>query len=32
MLTRLTPANDARPHLSRRVPSLLLAGLTLAGE
>lgn len=32
MLTRLTPANDARPHLSRRVPSLLIEGLTLAGE
>lgn len=32
MLTRITPANDARPHLSHVVPSLLLEGLTLAGE
>ena len=32
MLRRLTPANDARDHLSRRVPSLLVEGLTLAGE
>jgi PmbA protein len=32
MLLRLTPANDARPHLSTRVPSLLVEGLTLAGE
>ena len=32
MLRRIIPANDARPHLSRRVPSLLVEGLTLAGE
>ncbi len=32
MLRRITPANDARPWLSRRVPSLLVEGLTLAGE
>ncbi len=32
MLMRIAPANDARPHLSRVVPSLLVEGLTLAGE
>ncbi|PTN03307.1 PmbA protein [Rhodovulum imhoffii] len=32
MLRSLHPANDARPHLSRRVPSLLVEGLTLAGD
>lgn len=32
MLRRITPANDARGHLSRVVPSLLVEGLTLAGE
>ncbi|MCL7466463.1 TldD/PmbA family protein [Phaeovulum sp. NW3] len=32
MLLRLTPANDARPHLSHLVPSLLVEGLTLAGQ
>ncbi|MDO9526011.1 MAG: TldD/PmbA family protein [Gemmobacter sp.] len=32
MLLRITPANDAREHLSTRVPSLLVEGLTLAGE
>ncbi len=32
MLTRIIPANDARPHLSSVVPSLLVEGLTLAGE
>ncbi|MFV2002736.1 MAG: metallopeptidase TldD-related protein, partial [Paracoccaceae bacterium] len=32
MLKTITPANDARAHLSRRVPSLLVQGLTLAGE
>lgn len=32
MLRRIVPANDARPHLSRQVPSLLVEGLTLAGE
>ena len=32
MLMRLTPANDARPHLSHRIPSLLVEGLTLAGQ
>lgn len=31
MLMRLTPANDARRHLSTVVPSLLVEGLTLAG-
>jgi PmbA protein len=31
MLLRITPANDARAHLSTRVPSLLVQGLTLAG-
>jgi PmbA protein len=31
MLLRITPANDARAHLSTRVPSLLVEGLTLAG-
>ena len=31
MLKTVTPANDARPHLSRVVPSLLVQGLTLAG-
>jgi PmbA protein len=32
MLTRITPADDARPWLSRVVPSLLVEGLTLAGD
>ncbi|MGX0904033.1 PmbA protein [Roseovarius sp. MBR-79] len=32
MLRRIIPANDARPHLSRVVPSLLVEGLMLAGE
>lgn len=31
MLMTLRPANDARPYLSRVVPSLLVEGLTLAG-
>ncbi len=31
MLLRITPANDARAHLSVVVPSLLVEGLTLAG-
>lgn len=31
MLLRIVPANDARPHLSTRVPSILIDGLTLAG-
>ena len=31
MLRTIVPANDARTHLSRVVPSLLLEGLTLAG-
>ncbi len=31
MLLRITPANDARGHLSHVVPSLLVEGLTLAG-
>jgi PmbA protein len=32
MLLTMIPANDARLHLSRAVPSLLVEGLTLAGE
>ncbi|MCL3881405.1 TldD/PmbA family protein [Marivita sp. GX14005] len=32
MLRTAIPANDARPWLSRVVPSLLVEGLTLAGE
>jgi PmbA protein len=32
MLKTLVAANDARTHLSRVVPSLLVEGLTLAGE
>lgn len=32
MLMNMTPANDAQMHLSRVVPSLLVEGLTLAGE
>ena len=32
MLRALVPSNDARPWLSRVVPSLLVEGLTLAGE
>ncbi|MFD2173059.1 TldD/PmbA family protein [Rhodobacter lacus] len=31
MLRRITPANDARAHLSHVVPSLRIEGLTLAG-
>lgn len=31
MLRRITPANDARAHLSHVMPSLLVEGLTLAG-
>ncbi len=31
MLMTLIPANDARPHVSRMVPSLLVEGLTIAG-
>lgn len=31
MLLALVPANDARPHLSRVVPSLLVPGMTIAG-
>lgn len=31
MLLRIVPANDARPYLSRVVPSLLIDGMTLAG-
>jgi PmbA protein len=31
MLLRMTAANDAKAHLSTRVPSLLVEGLTLAG-
>ena len=32
MLKRIVPANDARPELGRVVPSLLVEGLTIAGE
>ncbi len=32
MLRGLRPANDARAHRSRMVPSLLVEGLTIAGE
>ncbi|MFL4469621.1 TldD/PmbA family protein [Tateyamaria armeniaca] len=32
MLRGLVPANDARTHLSRVVPSLLVSGMTLAGS
>ena len=32
MLMRITPANDARAHRSQMVPSLLVEGLTIAGE
>ena len=31
MLLRIIPANDARMHLSTRVPSILIDGMTLAG-
>ncbi len=31
MLRRIIPANDARAHLSTRVPSILIEGMTLAG-
>jgi len=31
-LMRITPANDARGYLSRVVPSLLVEGLTIAGD
>ncbi len=32
MLRQIVPANDARAHLSRVVPSLLVPGMTLAGS
>jgi len=32
MLLNLTPANDARPWLSRVVPSLRVEGMTIAGD
>ncbi len=32
ILRRIVPANDARPELSLRVPSLLVDGMTLAGR
>ncbi len=32
MMKRIVPANDARLHLSRVVPSLMIEGMTLAGE
>lgn len=31
MLLRIVPANDARAHLSTRVPSILIDGMSLAG-
>jgi PmbA protein len=31
MLLRIIPSNDARAHLSTRVPSILIDGMTLAG-
>lgn len=31
MLTRIIPANDARTHISRVIPSLMIDGMTLAG-
>jgi PmbA protein len=31
MLRRIVPANDARAHLSTRVPSILVDGMTIAG-
>ena len=31
MMRRIIPANDARTHLSRVVPSLMIEGMTLAG-
>lgn len=32
MLRRIIPANDAEAHLSRMVPSLLVEGMTIAGD
>ena len=32
MLRQIIPANDARAHLSRVIPSLLVPGMTLAGD
>lgn len=32
MLASIVPANDARPHVSRVVPSLLVPSMTLAGD
>ncbi|MEM7640998.1 MAG: TldD/PmbA family protein [Pseudomonadota bacterium] len=32
ILRRLVPANDARKHVGRQVPSLLVEGLTIAGD
>jgi PmbA protein len=32
MLRRIIPANDARPYLTRVVPSLLVERMTLAGD
>ncbi|WP_406646524.1 TldD/PmbA family protein [Aliisedimentitalea scapharcae] len=32
MLGRIIPGNDARPYLSRVVPSILIEGMTLAGS
>ena len=32
MLRRMVPADDARPWLSRVAPSILIEGMTLAGQ
>ncbi len=32
MLLRIIPANDARAHLSRVIPSLLIEGMSIAGQ
>lgn len=32
MLARIVPANDGRAHLSRVIPSILIEGMTLAGN
>lgn len=32
MLPKMIPGNDARTHLARVVPSILIEGMTLAGE
>ena len=32
MLARIIPANDARPHLSHVVPSILIEDMSIAGQ